>query len=133
VDEPVDHATLLLDRERRIKAVSASVVQFLRVSVAQVIGRPVGEFLPKLSLLAEGHDRRYPRGEKARLRLSREHTVAQLGDGTEVPVTVSLFETREEGGILLWLRHLHTEGEAYCPVPDYCPVPESKLLRVEES
>jgi hypothetical protein len=133
VDEPVDHATLLLDRERRIKAVSASVVQFFRVSVAQVIGRPVGEFLPKLSLLAEGHDRRYPRGEKARLRLSREHTVAQLGDGTEVPVTVSLFETREEGGILLWLRHLHTEGEAYCPVPDYCPVPESKLLRVEES
>jgi PAS domain-containing protein len=133
VDEPVDHATLLLDGERRIKAVSASVVQFFHAGVAELIGRPVGDFLPKLSLLAQGRDRRYPTGEKARLRLSREETVARCGDGTEIPVTVSLFETREEGGVLLWLRHLHTEGEAYCPVPDYCPVPESRLLRVEES
>ncbi|MDD5297950.1 MAG: hypothetical protein PHU46_13660 [Rhodocyclaceae bacterium] len=133
VDEPVDHATLLLDATQHIKAVSPGIALFFRAATSEILGRPASNFLPALSLLAEGHDRRYPRGERARLKHSREHTIARRGDGTEIPVTVSLFETREEDGVLLWLRHLHTEGEEYCPIPDYCPVPIDKLMRAEES
>ncbi len=130
VDEPVDHVTLLLDADLRIKAVSAGVAHLFLLTMSDLLGRAVGDFLPHLSLLTGSHDRRFPQGEQARMKLSREHTIMQRSDGSEIPVTVSLFETREGNGVLLWLRHLHTEGEAYCPVPDYCPVPA--LLRAEE-
>lgn len=126
VDDPVDHATLILDAQQCIVAASSQLLAFFQVSSAELVGRSIAEFLPFMTLVSEFRDRRYPRGEHTRMRLSREQTVVHRPDGTEIPVTVSLFETKESGNILLWLRHLHGEGE-------YCPLPSHKPHRAEET
>ncbi len=108
-DEPVGHSTLLLDAQNRIVALSAGVCQMLRVTIHDLLGRHIGEFLPLLSDPSHSPASGYPFGKRVCTHLSRELTVMRREDGSEIPVTVSVFETKEDGHLLLWLRHLHSE------------------------
>ena len=109
IDEIVDHATLLLDDALRITAGSGTASQFFQLPISDMVGRPVTDFLPGLRAARPQEDRRYTPGQMARVRLSRVTLLARRNDGREIPVTVSLIETREEGGIqgVLRVRQLH--------------------------
>ena len=112
VDEIVDHATLLLDEGMRITAGSSTASQFFQLPVTDMVGRPVTDFLPGLRAARPVEDRRYTAGQLARVRLSRVTLLARRQDGREIPVTVSLIETREEGGLkgVLRVRQMHDAG-----------------------
>ena len=109
VDEIVDHATLLLDDALRITAGSSTASQFFQLPVTDMIGRPVTDFLPGLRATRPVEDRRYTPGQMARVRMSRVTLLARRSDGREIPVTVSLIETREESSIqgVLRVRQMH--------------------------
>lgn len=93
VSEEVGYATLFLDKEQRITAGSSTADRFFRLAVTHMIGLPVTNFLPGLRGKAEEDP--YTAGQRARVSLSRVELIARRGDGSEVPVTVSLIETRE--------------------------------------